>query len=79
MKNTKKFFFKLAALIAISFNANAIDFEWKACKSEIANLCKGEKDNEKIWACLQTYDIDLSTECDIEHSEYEKLTGKIVK
>ena len=57
--------------------SSAKAFDWKACDAEIAKFCPGEKDDEKIWACLQKHDVDLSEKCDNEgHSKYEKESGK---
>ncbi len=57
--------------------SSAQAFDWKVCEAEIAKYCAGEKDDEKIWACLQKHDIDLSEKCDNEgHSKYEATTGK---
>ncbi len=58
------------------FNLNAADFNWQSCSPEIANFCKDEKNDEKIWACLQAHDEILTTECENTHAEYEKQTGK---
>jgi len=64
-----------ASIVLAASNAHA--FDWKVCEAEIAKFCPGEKDNEKIWACLQKHDIDLSEKCDNEgHSKYEKESGK---
>jgi hypothetical protein len=69
------FVFALAA--TASFTSAAHAFDWSVCKAEIDKFCAGEKDDEKIWACLQKHDIDLSEKCDNEgHSKYEAATGK---
>lgn len=70
---------KLAILSAsvILAASSAQAFDWSACKAETEKFCAGEKDDEKIWACLQKHDIDLSEGCDNNaHSKYEKETGK---
>jgi hypothetical protein len=76
MKSFKILYSVLSLSTILSPIANAEQFDWSACKSEIAQFCPNEKDDEKIWACLQTYDIDLSSSCDKEHSVYEHKTGK---
>ena len=70
---------KILALLAVvgAVSSPAYAFDWGACKAEIDKFCPGEKDDEKIWSCLQKHDIDLSKECDNNaHSKYEEATGK---
>ncbi len=79
MKNT---FSKVTRLLLVSSSivfaaSSAQAFDWSVCKAEVDKYCAGEKDDEKIWACLQKHDIDLSEKCDNEgHSKYEASTGK---
>lgn len=65
------------AISTISAAQAAGKFDWSVCSAEIQKYCPSEKDDEKIWACLQKHDIDLSEKCDNEgHSKYEAATGK---
>ncbi len=69
----------VAGLFAVAGSASAAekaDFDWKACKAELEKFCKDVKGDEKIWACLQKHDDDLSRTCDASHGKYEELTGK---
>lgn len=67
----------VAGLFVVASSASAAaDFDWKACKVELAKFCKDVKGDEKIWACLQKHDDDLSRSCDASHTKYEELTGK---
>jgi hypothetical protein len=67
----------LVIAFAASIQPAHAAFDWAPCKAEIEKYCPGEKDDEKIWACLQKHDIDLSEKCDNDaHSVYEKETGK---
>ncbi len=66
----------LFVVASSAFAAEKADFDWKACKVELAKFCKDVKGDEKIWACLQKHDDDLSRTCDASHGKYEELTGK---
>jgi len=76
MKNTKILLTALSLAIIGSSTANAAPFDWRACNAETAKFCPTEKNDEKIWACLQAHDADLSVKCDTQHSVYEVKTGK---
>ncbi len=74
---TSSLAFAFSLLAAAAFVPSAYAFDWSVCKAEMDKFCAGETDDEKIWACLQKHDIDLSEKCDNEgHSKYEATTGK---
>ena len=76
MKKNRLLLAVISAVTIYSSVASAVDFDWTDCKDEISKFCIEDKDNEKIWACLQEHDIDLSAPCDKAHSVYEEKTGK---
>ena len=77
MKHSSLLAALFAASAVVTAASAAFAFDWKPCEAEITKYCPGEKDDEKIWACLQKHDVDLSEKCDNEgHSKYEAATGK---
>ncbi len=64
-------------LISSASFAGAEPFDWNPCKEEISAWCPGEKDDEKIYSCLHSYDGQLSKSCDRQAlTPYEVKTNK---
>lgn len=64
----------VAGLLVAAMPAQAA-MDWKACSKEIAQYCKDVKGDDKIYACLETHDADLSKDCQVPHGKYEADNG----
>ncbi len=52
------------------------NFDWSACKTELAKWCGSATGNEPTYLCLAQHDEDLSKTCDATHTKYEDATGR---